>query len=78
MHKNQIINKIKNSILCVPEKKEGRRRCTLITIDTKSKRVEYSFSNGTVEEYSAGEYARYQCNRYWVERSFDDGSSFLR
>ena len=47
-------------------------RTLIITVDSKSKRVKYSFSNGTVEEHTAEEYARYQCSRYWVERSFDD------
>ena len=52
-------------------------RTLIITIDAKSKRVKYSFSNGAVEEYTADEYARYQCNRYWVERSFDDTKNEL-
>ena len=50
-------------------------RTLVITVDKKDKRVKFSFSNGTMDEYSAKEYARFQCNRYWVERSFDDGKN---
>jgi len=53
------------------------RRTLMITVDAKSKRVKYSFSNRTVEEHTAEEYARFQCNRYWVERSFDDAKNEL-
>jgi uncharacterized protein YebE (UPF0316 family) len=34
--------------------------------------VKFSFSNGRITEYSREEYAYFQCNRYWVERCFDD------
>ena len=52
-------------------------RTLIISIDAKSNRVKYSFSNGTVEEHTAEEYVRHQCNRYWVERSFDDTKNEL-
>ena len=53
------------------------RRTLIITVDEKSKRIKYSFSNGEIEEHNAKEYAWYQCNRYWVERSFDDTKNEL-
>lgn len=54
------------------QEQQACRRTLVITVDEKSKRVKYSFSNGTLEEHTVKEYAYYQCNRYWVERCFDD------
>jgi len=41
------------------------------TADKKSK-IKYSFSNGRLDEYTHREYAYFQAQRYWVERTFDD------
>lgn len=50
-------------------------RTLIITVDQKSGRVKYSFSNGTLHEYTHQQYAWFQCSRYWVERSFDDAKN---
>jgi SRSO17 transposase len=53
--------------------KKARTR-TLIISQTKEKRpkVKYSFSNGGGGTYHPKEYAYFQAQRYWVERTFDD------
>lgn len=55
------------------------RKRTLVITKTKeaNPKVKYSFSNGSIEAYSSQEYAYFQCNRYWVERSFDDTKNEL-
>lgn len=60
-------------------KEENARQRTLVitrTLESKPK-VKFSFSNGQVYEYTKEEYAYFQCNRYWVERSFDDAKNEL-
>jgi len=52
-------------------------RILVMSVDSKDKRVKYSFSNGQADEYTPKEYAWYQCSRYWVERSFDDAKNEL-
>jgi hypothetical protein len=56
----------------------ARKRVLVIT-QTKEKnpKVKFSFSNGSMEDYSEKEYACFQCSRYWVERSFDDTKNEL-
>lgn len=46
------------------------------TMDGK-KDTKYSFSNGESEDYSPKEYAYFQVQRYWVERTFDDAKNEL-
>lgn len=46
------------------------------TIDDK-KDTKYSFSNGGHKQYSPREYAYFQVQRYWVERTFDDAKNEL-
>ncbi|MCH2085523.1 MAG: IS701 family transposase [Saprospiraceae bacterium] len=46
------------------------------TMDGK-KETKYSFSNGGIDQYAAKEYAYFQCQRYWVERAFDDAKNEL-
>jgi SRSO17 transposase len=46
------------------------------TLEQKPK-IKYSFSNGNLEEYTPDEYAYFPCNRYWVERCFDDTKNEL-
>lgn len=41
------------------------------------KEVKYSLSNGSIEEYSSHQYAWFQSQRYWVERTFDDAKNEL-
>jgi FOG: Transposase len=56
-------------------KEENAKKRTLVI--TVSDKVKYSLSNGEVEEYSAKEWAYFQCSRYWVERCFDDSKNEL-
>ena len=55
------------------------KRRTIIISKTLGKKpdVKYSFSNGEVDEYSTKEYAYFQAQRYWVERTFDDAKNEL-
>lgn len=52
---------------------------TLIISDKLDGRkgVKYSLSNGSIEEYSSHQYAWFQSQRYWVERTFDDAKNEL-
>lgn len=61
------------------QKENNARERTLIITRTIDKKpvVKYSFSNGKVEEYTSEEYAYFQSNRYWIERSFDDAKNEL-
>jgi SRSO17 transposase len=59
---------------------EDAARCrTLVITKTvdKSPQIKYSFSNAAVSSYTRAEYAYFQCNRYWVERGFDDSKNEL-
>jgi|688.fasta_scaffold329113_1 SRSO17 transposase len=57
---------------------KARVRTLVITCTLdKNPKIKYSFSNGALEEYSPQEYAYFQCNRYWVERCFDDAKNEL-
>lgn len=60
-------------------KEENARQRTLVITRTldKNPKVKFSFSNGDIDEYTRREYAYFQCNRYWVERSFDDAKNEL-
>ena len=42
-----------------------------------SNKTKYSLSNGDVDQYTPGEYAYFQIQRYWVERTFDDAKNEL-
>jgi SRSO17 transposase len=55
-------------------KEEKARRRTLVITKTADKKpkIKYSFSNGRLDEYTHQEYAYFQAQRYWVERTFDD------
>ena len=60
------------------EEEKPRARTLVITRTLeKNPKVKFSFSNGTIIQYSRGEYAYFQCNRYWVERCFDDAKNEL-
>ncbi|MFN2127798.1 MAG: IS701 family transposase [Anaerolineales bacterium] len=60
-------------------KEEEARKRTLIITKTKGKRskIKYSFSNGGAGTYQPKEYAYFQAQRYWVERTFDDSKNEL-
>lgn len=60
------------------KEKEASRR-TLVITKTKGKRskIKYSFSNGGAGTYLPKEYAYFQAQRYWVERTFDDSKNEL-
>jgi SRSO17 transposase len=52
---------------------QARRRTLVITkTQDKKPKIKYSFSNGKSDEYTHKEYAYFQVQRYWVERTFDD------
>jgi len=60
------------------KEKNARARTLIITrTQEKNPKIKYSFSNGAIDEYTKEEYAYFQCNRYWVERSFDDAKNEL-
>jgi SRSO17 transposase len=59
------------------EEKASRRTLVITRTLEKNPKVKFSFSNGTITEYSTQEYAYFQCNRYWVERCFDDAKNEL-
>lgn len=53
-------------------------RTLIITKMTGKKcKVKYSFSNGGVDEHAARNYAYFQTQRYWVEKTFDDNKNEL-
>lgn len=60
-------------------KEEKARKRTLIIRKTVGKKneIKYSLSNGSIDEYSVKEFAYFQTQRYWVERSFDDAKNEL-
>ena len=54
------------------------KRTLIITKTTeKSPKIKYSFSNGDLDEYTHKEYAYFVCQRYWVERTFDNAKNEL-
>lgn len=53
-------------------------RSLVITKTTgKKTEVKYSFSNGSKDQYTPKEYAYFQAQRYWVERTFEDSKNEL-
>jgi hypothetical protein len=60
------------------EEDHARRR-TLVISKTpgRTPKTKYSFSNGTLEDYTVQEYAYFQAQRYWVERCVDDAKNEL-
>lgn len=60
------------------EEEHARRRTVVISkTPGRTSKTKYSFSNGTLEDYTAQEYAYFQVQRYWVERCFDDAKNEL-
>lgn len=60
-------------------KDEKARKRTVIITKTIAKvpEIKYSFSNGDVDQFTHQEYAYFVCQRYWVERTFDDAKNEL-
>jgi len=55
------------------------RKRTLVITKTMEKRpkIKYSFSNGDIDRFTPKEYAGFQTQRYWIERTFDDAKNEL-
>ena len=60
------------------ETDEVKERTLIITqtMDEK-KETKYSLSNGSMDDYTYHEFAYFQSQRYWVERTFDDAKNEL-
>jgi SRSO17 transposase len=56
------------------KEQHARKRTLVITL---SDRLKFSLSNGCQDQYSAKQWAYFQCCRYWVERCFDDSKNEL-
>jgi len=57
---------------------EAKKKILIITKTTESKpKIKYSISNGDIDTYTHKEYAYFVCQRYWVERSFDNAKNEL-
>jgi len=58
------------------EEAQARKRTLIITKTVADKpEIKYSLSNGDVNQYTHKEYAYFVCQRYWVERTFDDAKN---
>jgi len=78
-HKGWKKLKVHTSKIWVLHQEQQIKELTLVitqTMDGK-RQTKYSFSNGRIEEYSPRKYAYFQCQRYWVERTFDDAKNEL-
>jgi SRSO17 transposase len=60
----------------IEEKAQARTLVVTRTLE-KNPKVKYSLSNGGLIAHTKEEYAYFQCNRYWVERCFDDAKNEL-
>jgi SRSO17 transposase len=56
--------------------KNQRTLVTTKAMDKKPK-VKYSFSNGNIDGFAPKEYAIFQTQQYWIERTFDDAKNEL-
>lgn len=55
------------------EEKQAREQTLVISkTGNKKPKIKYSLSNGKYDDYTNKEYAYFQAQRYWVERTFDD------
>ena len=73
-HKGWKKVKVHKSKVWICEDNQTLSEYTLVitqSVDGK-KETKYSLSNGGFDQYSTEEYAYFQCQRYWVERAFDD------
>ena len=77
-HKGWKKLKVHTRQIWVVEGEQIKELTLLITQTTDGKKeTKYSFSNGKPEQYTEPEYAYFQCQRYWVERTFDDAKNEL-
>lgn len=79
-HKGWKKLKVHTATVWIPQGKgQQATEQTLIITQTMDGRkdTKYSFSNGKQQEYSSREYAYFQIQRYWVERTFDDAKNEL-
>ena len=69
---------LKKVWVCEGETDEVKERTLIITqtMDGK-KETKYSLSNGKIDDYTHHEFAYFQSQRYWVERTFDDAKNEL-
>ncbi len=60
------------------EHRKLKKRTLIIskTLENRPK-IKYSFSNGGIDKYTIKDYAYFQAQRYWVERTFDDAKNEL-
>ncbi len=67
---------LKKVWVCEGESNEVEERTLIITqtMDGK-KETKYSLSNSKIDDYSHHEFAYFQSQRYWVERTFDDAKN---
>lgn len=67
---------LKKVWVCEGESDEVKERTLIITrtMDGKNE-IKYSLSNGKIDDYSHHEFAYFQSQRYWVERTFDDAKN---
>ena len=60
------------------EEEKARKRTVIITKTIAGiPEVKYSYSNGGIDEFTHLGYAYFVCQRYWVERTFDDAKNEL-
>ena len=60
------------------KEEQARRRIVVITRTVEKRpKVKYSFSNAQKDQYTNKEFAYFQVQRYWVERTFDDSKNEL-
>ena len=58
--------------------KKATKRVLIITKTTETvPKIKYSISNGKLDQYTHKEYAYFICQRYWVERTFDNAKNEL-
>jgi SRSO17 transposase len=60
-------------------REDKARRRTLVITKTADKKpkIKFSLSNGNINDYTNKEYAYFQIQRYWIERTFDDNKNEL-
>ena len=59
------------------DEKAIRRTLIITKTVADTPEIKYSLSNGKLNQYTHKEYAYFVCQRYWVERTFDDAKNEL-
>jgi len=78
--KGWLVLKVHKTNVWMKDTKTGEvfRQTLIITRTTEgANKVKYSLSNGELEAYTHKEYAYFQAQRYWVERTFQDAKGEL-